>query len=87
MGREGEAGVLECREDLGRRWKRAKARSRELYSELNDRLSQMEAAGMLEREYRARKRELLDVVEAEMEGHWRGYYRSFDTCNSELGFR
>ncbi len=66
-----------------RRWKSAKERSRELHSELNRQLSDLESHGVSEREYRARKKELVDAVEAEMEGHRRGYYRSHDSCNRE----
>ncbi len=66
-----------------RQWKSAKERSRELHSELNRQLSDLESHGVSEREYRARKKELVDAVEAEMEGHRRGYYRSHDSCNRE----
>ncbi len=82
-GERARLASLRAQKTSDRRWKRAKARSRELYSELNDRLLRMEAARMPERECRARKRELVDAVEAEMEGHWRGYYRAFDSCNRE----
>ncbi len=63
--------------------KMAKQHSRELNSELNKQISVLESQGVSEREYRTRKRELVDAVEAKMEGHWRGYYRAFDTCNRE----
>ncbi len=74
---------LRAQKTSDRRWKRAKARSREAYSELNRELADLEAKGASEREYRTRKRELVEAVEAAMEGHWRGYYRSHDTCNRE----
>ncbi len=66
-----------------RRWKQAKARSRELYSGLNDRLFAMEEERLPPYEYRARNRELVAAVEAEMEGYWQSYYRSHDTCSHE----
>ncbi len=82
-GEQARLASLRAHKTSDRRWKRAKARSREAYSELNRELSDLEAKGAPEREYRARERELVDAVEAEMEGYWRGYYRSHDTCNSE----
>ncbi len=82
-GEKARLASLRAQKTSDHRWKRAKAHSRELYSELNDRLLQMEAEGMHAREYRVRKRELVGAVEAEMEGHWRDYYRSHDACNRE----
>ncbi len=82
-GEKARLASLRAQKTSDRRWKRAREHSRELYSELNDRLLQMEAAGMLEREYRARRKELVEAVEAEMGGHWRGYFRSHDACNIE----
>ncbi len=82
-GERARLASLRAQKTSDRRWKRAKERSREAYSGLNRELSDLEAKGEPEREYRARKRELVDAVEEEMEGHWRGYYRSHDTCNTE----
>lgn len=82
-GGKARLAALRAQKTSDLRWKKAKAHSRELYSELNDRLLQMEAAHLLEREHRTRKRELVDAVEAEMDGHWRRYHRSHDTCNQE----
>ncbi len=70
-GERARLASLRAHKTSDRRWKKAKARSRELYSELNDRLLQMEAEGMLAREYRVRKRELVGAVEAEIDGDWR----------------
>ncbi len=82
-GEQARLASLRAHKTSSRRWKRAKARSREAYSELNDRLSELEARGVPDWEYRTRKRELVAAVETEMEGHWRGYYRAFNTCNRE----
>lgn len=66
-----------------RRWKKAKARSREAYTELNDHLFAMEAQNVPEREYRSRAKELEDAVKSEMESYWQSYYRAHDRCNRE----
>ncbi len=66
-----------------RRWKKAKARSREAYTELNKRLFELEAEGLSDREYRARKKELVAAAEEEMEGHWQSYYRAHDRNSRE----
>ncbi len=72
-GEKARLASLRAHKTSDRRWKRAKGHSRELYSELNGRLSELDSQGVSEREYRTRKRELVDAVEAEMEGYWRGY--------------
>ena len=82
-GERARLASLRAQKTSNRRWKVAKARSREAYSELNRELADLEAKGASEREYRTRRRELVEAVEAEMERHWRGYYRSHDTCNRE----
>ncbi len=66
-----------------RRWKRAKARSREAYTELNNRLFSLEAQGVPEREYHARRKELVAEVEREMGDYWQSYYRAHDRCSRE----
>ena len=66
-----------------RRWKKAKARSREAYSELNGKVFALEPQGRSEHEYRTHKKELVAAVEAETEGHWQSYYRAHDRCNRE----
>ncbi len=43
----------------------------------------LEPQGLSEHEYRARKKELVAAVEAEMEGHWQGYYRAHDRSSRE----
>ncbi len=82
-GERARLASLRAQKTSDRRWKRAKARSREAYSELNRELADLEAKGASEREYRTQKRVLVSAVEAEMETYWRGYYRSHDTCNRE----
>ncbi len=82
-GEQARLASLRAQKTSDRRWKRAKARSREAYSELNRELADLEAKGASEREYRPRKRELVVAVEAEMEDHWRGYYRALGICNRE----
>jgi len=74
---------LRAQKTSDRRWKRAKARGREAYSELNGRLFAMEGEGLSSREYRARKKELVATMEEEMEGYWRDYYRAHDRCSRE----
>ena len=74
---------LRAQRTSNRRWKRAKARSREAYTKLNHRLFAMEAQNVPEREYRARRKELEDAVKSEMEAYWQIYYRAHDTCNRE----
>ncbi|MDP9381206.1 MAG: hypothetical protein M3Q29_13860 [Chloroflexota bacterium] len=68
-GEQARLASLRAQKTSDRRWKKAKGRSREAYSELSDRLSELEARGVPEWEYRTRKWELVDAVEAEMEGH------------------
>ncbi len=68
---------------LDQRWKRAKARSREVYSELNDRLFAMEREGMSQYEYRTRRQELVAAVEEDLEGYWQSYYRAHDRSSRE----
>ncbi len=82
-GEQARLASLRAHKTSGRRWKSAKTRSRELYSELNDRLFTMEAEALPLHEYRARKKEQVAEVEAEMDGHWRGYYRAHEICNRE----
>ncbi len=82
-GERARLASLRAHKTSDRRWKRAREHSREVYSDLNGQLSGLEARGVSERKGRSRKRELVDTAEAEMEGHWRGYYRSHDTCNRE----
>ncbi len=82
-GERARSNSIRASKTSSHRWKRAKARSREAYSELNDHLFAMEAEGLPPCEYRAQKKDLVAAVEAEMEGYWRGYYRSVGTCNSE----
>ncbi len=82
-GERARLASLRAQRTSDRRWKRAKTRSREAYSELNRELADLEAKGEPEREYRTQKRVLVSAVEAEMETYWRGYYRSHDTCNRE----
>ena len=82
-GEKARLASLRAGKTSDRRWKKAKARSREAYSELNEKVFALEPQGLSEHEYRARKKELVAAVEAEMEGHWRGYYRAFNTCNRE----
>ncbi len=82
-GEQARLASLRAGKTSDRRRKKAKARSRDAYSGLNRELADLEAKGEPEREYRARKRELVDAVEAEMDGHWQSYYRSHDTCNRE----
>ncbi len=38
---------------------------------------------MPEREYRARRKDLVAAVEAEMDDHWQSYYRAYDRCSRE----
>ena len=78
---------LWAQETSERRWKVAKEQSREAYADLNRELADLEAQGASEREYRARRKHLVAAVEAEMEGSWRGYYRSHHTCNREYAKR
>ncbi|MDP9380422.1 MAG: hypothetical protein M3Q29_09775, partial [Chloroflexota bacterium] len=82
-GEKARLASLRAGKASDRRWKKAKARSREAYSELNEKLFVLEPQGLSEREYRTRKKELVAAVEAEMEGHWQSYYRAHDTCNRE----
>ncbi|MDP9351787.1 MAG: hypothetical protein M3P51_09655 [Chloroflexota bacterium] len=82
-GERARSNSIRASKTSSHRWKRAKVHSREAYSELNDRLFAMEAEGLPPCEYRAWKKDLVAAVEAEMEGYWRGYYRSVGTCNSE----
>ncbi|MDP9350136.1 MAG: hypothetical protein M3P51_01120, partial [Chloroflexota bacterium] len=65
------------------RWKKAKARSREAYKKLNERLFELETEGMSDREYRSGMKELLAAVEEEMEGYWQNYYRAHDRNSRE----
>ncbi len=82
-GERARLASLRAQKTSSHRWKRAKAHGREAYSGLNRELVDLEAKGASEREYRTRRRKLVDAVEAEMDGHWRGYYKAFDTCNRE----
>ncbi len=58
-GEQARLASLRAGKTADRRWKKAKARSGEVYSELNTQLFSLEAQGVPEREYRARKRELV----------------------------
>ena len=80
-GEKARLASLRAGKTSDRRWKKAKARSREAYSELNEKLFALEPQGLSQHEYWTRKKELVAAVEAEMDGYWRGYYRSHDTCN------
>ncbi len=82
-GEKARLASLKAHKTADRRWKHAKERNREAYTELNSRLFEIEAKGVCDQEYRALKKELVATVEEEMEGYWRGYYRSVSTCESE----
>ncbi len=82
-GEKARLASLRAGKTSDRRWKRAKARSRQAYSELNEKLFALEPQGLSEREYRMRKKELVTTVETEMDGHWRDYYRAHDRCSRE----
>ncbi len=49
----------------------------------NRELSDLEAEGVSEREYRVRRKDLMAAVEQGMEVHWQGYYKAHDTCNRD----
>jgi transposase len=82
-GEKAMLASLRAQKTSDRRWKRAKARSREAYSELNGRLFAMEREGLSPREYRAHEKELVTAVEEEMEGYWHSYYRAHDRGSRE----
>ncbi|MDP9350017.1 MAG: hypothetical protein M3P51_00505, partial [Chloroflexota bacterium] len=82
-GEKARLASIRASKTADRRWRWAKARSKELYAELNLRLFAMEGEGLSPYEYRTQSKELVSVVEAEMDAYWQSYYRAHDRCNSE----
>jgi len=64
-------------------WKQAKGRGEEVYRVLNDRLQALEAQGVTEGTYRAKRKKLKAEADAELEPLWQRVYRVQEKSHQE----